>query len=378
MPPTRQQRYTCQISIGSTRKSPGKQSADQESPDVVLDSEKKSSQLSDDKLRYDGKVGRNPVSPVQQTNNRLANLGSAQQSEDGRAPQWPTQQSDDGREPLEGVTQTNNGRAPLGHVQQSDDGRAPQWPVQHSDDGRAPLGHVQQTNNGQAPLRPEQQADDGRTSLRSGEQTEDTRASLSPVLTTPLGHVKQNEDVRTPLTAEHQTGGGETRLDDERVPLSCGKQGKYSKYITPELMKSYLDFFNKADTFSNGQLTVHQFRDAVVELGFLGTSFQIARMFVDLNPNEDLIVTLDAFMTEMCKVDSRKWTKTDIEDIFHSLDLDGDGMITENDIETTLERLNKVKTDEDIQRMITRYDVDRDGALCLQDFVKGYQRDQRK
>ncbi|OWF42215.1 calmodulin-like [Mizuhopecten yessoensis] len=151
-----------------------------------------------------------------------------------------------------------------------------------------------------------------------------------------------------------------------------------SNPVSPKLRQSYLNFFKEADTSGIGQITVHQFRDAVVKVGFKGTSFQVAGMFADLNPNDDLIVTLEAFMTEMCKVDSRKRTQKDIEDIFHLLDVDNDGLITNKDIATSLERQNKFKLDDTIQRMILKYDFDCDGALSLEDFLKGCQRDQRK
>ncbi|XP_069110797.1 uncharacterized protein [Argopecten irradians] len=165
--------------------------------------------------------------------------------------------------------------------------------------------------------------------------------------------------------------------DDKHKHLKTLQGKNFSKSVCPKLRQSYLDFFNKADILHLGQLTVHQFRDAVVKLGFTGTTFQIAEMFADLNPNDDLIVTLDAFMTEMCKSDSRTWTEQDREELFHFMDQDGDGLITETDIMTSLEQQGKVKMDDEIRHMIIKYDFDHDGALSLQDFQRGCQRDQR-
>ncbi|XP_060069586.1 uncharacterized protein LOC132549650 [Ylistrum balloti] len=125
----------------------------------------------------------------------------------------------------------------------------------------------------------------------------------------------------------------------------------------------------KADKAKAGAITVLQFRDAVVALGFQGASFEIAKMFIDLNPNEDRFVTVDEFMNEMCKEDSRTRTEKDMKVIFNQLDANKDGLITPDDIALCLEKTNRSMLEENIDFMIKKYDRDRDGGLNFKEFL---------
>ncbi|OWF40510.1 uncharacterized protein LOC110463734 [Mizuhopecten yessoensis] len=160
--------------------------------------------------------------------------------------------------------------------------------------------------------------------------------------------------------------------DDRKWPMSYQEEMEYLTQfegVTHKQKLSYLNFFKMADTSKAGEITVFQFRDAVVKLGFCGQTFEVASMFVDLNPNEDRFVSIDEFMTEMCKEDSRKRTEKDMEAIFNQLDAKKDGLITPDEIVTFLKKNNRFMLDENIQSMIMKNDHDRDGGLSFKEFL---------
>ncbi|XP_033762776.1 caltractin-like [Pecten maximus] len=124
-----------------------------------------------------------------------------------------------------------------------------------------------------------------------------------------------------------------------------------------------------ADKSKAGEITVLQFRDAVLKLGFQGRTLEIAQMFVDLNPDEDRVVTIDEFMNEMCKEDSRKRTEKDMQVIFNQLDANKDGLITPDEIALCLKKSNRSMLEENIESMIKKNDHDRDGGLSFKEFL---------
>lgn len=139
--------------------------------------------------------------------------------------------------------------------------------------------------------------------------------------------------------------------------------------VTQLQRQSYLNFFKKADKLKVGYVTVQQFRDALMQMRFRGTTHDVANIFADLNPDEYFFLSVDAFMTEMCKEDSRKRTEKDMQEIFRRLDVNKDDLISVDDIEMTLKQMNKCNTEDSIRLMIRKGDIDRDGALSFQEFL---------
>ncbi|XP_069111354.1 calmodulin-4-like [Argopecten irradians] len=179
---------------------------------------------------------------------------------------------------------------------------------------------------------------------------------------------KEKKDEKKDEKKEEKVGA----KDKRKWPMTYQEEMEYlTKFegVTHKQKLSYLNFFKMADKSNAGEITVLEFRDAVCALGFRGESFEIAAMFVDLNPDEDRFVTIDEFMNEMCKEDSRKRTQKDMKVIFDELDANKDGLITPDEIALNLKKNNRSMLEENIQSMIRKNDRDHDGGLSFKEFI---------
>lgn len=72
-----------------------------------------------------------------------------------------------------------------------------------------------------------------------------------------------------------QEGGRDHRHVGQKGGRTSPMSGQ-GKCVSPRQRQTCLQFFNNADKSGVGQITVHQFRDTVLEMGFLGSTYQIA------------------------------------------------------------------------------------------------------
>lgn len=142
--------------------------------------------------------------------------------------------------------------------------------------------------------------------------------------------------------------------------------------VAPELKKRYLKFFKSADKGNRGYLTIRRMVPAMRKLGFTGSTYEICKIFVDLDANLDRKVTLEEYMSQMSRKSARQFSEDDLKEAFDKFDRNKDGYITREEFSYALNELNIKRLESHIDEMMESSDKDRDGKLSFDDFVKSY------
>ncbi|WAQ95014.1 CALL5-like protein [Mya arenaria] len=197
-------------------------------------------------------------------------------------------------------------------------------------------------------------ADSPQTPPSPNKSDESPKSSIQVVTSKSAGSDDRKIEVKvSPLgdknvSIEIKKGQGENEdKQDENDPIQVKPitdeevEEIVSKYksIDEKDLKKYLDFFWSVDEYKFGAFTVHQLAYRLGCSGHRLTNQQIARMFSDLDQDNDMLVSLDEFLTDMAKPKRQTLSKSELKVWFDRFDTDHDGYVTRKDIMETVESL---------------------------------------
>lgn len=152
---------------------------------------------------------------------------------------------------------------------------------------------------------------------------------------------------------------------------------RYAKMDEKEKRK-YLDFFWSVDVYGFGAFTVHQLAYRLRSSWPHMTEKQIAKIFSDLDSNNDMLVTLDEYLEEMSKQKPVKVQITEyMTTIFERTDRNKDGFVCRKDL---LDTLNEAGVNITTPELLEFFKKDSSGnaeKLDFQEFCKALQTNRR-
>ena len=154
----------------------------------------------------------------------------------------------------------------------------------------------------------------------------------------------------------------------------------FAEDIDPEHMKQLRECWDRFDIDKDGTLTLDEFQAAMKEYEHGYREDQVEAMFDSLDWNETERISFEKLLTafsyqRLVAVDERLW------DAFSTLDLDGDGKITKEEIHAVFKAVDPdrklglfekefiEKVSQHIQNSIACADGDYDGTIDYEEFL---------
>ena len=143
-----------------------------------------------------------------------------------------------------------------------------------------------------------------------------------------------------------------------------------AEYLTSEQLKECKYYFDLLDKDSAGHLTVKEIGTVMKSIGLSMSEEELKMYFSELNSSSVNEIDFPNFVSLMTRKMRDIETEEELKRVFKEFDKSGKGYVTTEDLKSMCEVSGERYTVEELNEMITEADVDHDGVLNYDDFVR--------
>merc|ERR1712066_409432 len=147
--------------------------------------------------------------------------------------------------------------------------------------------------------------------------------------------------------------------------------------LSADEVQEVKDAFDLFDTDSSGAVSVQELIEAMESLGLKEKSEAVFNMIKEIDSDGSGELEFQEFLEMMTARLTNKTPRVEIERVFKLFDNDRTGEISLDNLKRVAAELGEEVSNEELQEMVMRNDVDKDGSWTLEDFYavmtkKGY------
>merc|ERR1712007_391471 len=138
--------------------------------------------------------------------------------------------------------------------------------------------------------------------------------------------------------------------------------------LSADEVQEVKDAFDLFDTDSSGAVSVQELIEAMQSLGLDQKNEAVFNMIKEIDTDGSGELEFEEFLEMMTARLSDKTPRSEIERVFKLFDDDRTGEISLANLKRVANDLGEEVSNEELQEMVTRNDVDKDGSWTLDDF----------
>ena len=139
--------------------------------------------------------------------------------------------------------------------------------------------------------------------------------------------------------------------------------------LTEDEVLEIREAFDLFDTDHSGEIDVGELKQALMNLGIDTKNQTLQNMLADIDKNGNANIDFDEFIDMMTAKMSDKDTREDLEKVFELFLGDDDtDKIDIKHLKRVSKELNENMSDDELNEMIVRADLDRDGKVSFEEF----------
>lgn len=150
-----------------------------------------------------------------------------------------------------------------------------------------------------------------------------------------------------------------------------------TRQLTAEELQEYRDLFNAFDRRRTGSVTMADLLAVSQQLGLPSNQADLDKLLAHANVNASQgHVDFDAFASLMSRSrarnaeEAKRREEHEMRQAFKVFDHDGNGLIDEKELTTTMKNLGEECTKSDIKAMIKAADKNGDGKIDYEEFIR--------
>lgn len=155
------------------------------------------------------------------------------------------------------------------------------------------------------------------------------------------------------------------------IIFSKTNQNKPLSQLTDDKIKEYQEAFNLYDKDNDGIIAIQKLGRVLRAMGLNPTEIEVQEMIDEVDSEGTGNLDFESFLNILA---SRKFDDEDHEDAlreaFKMFDRDGNGYIDAEELRICMINLGEKLTLEEVEEMIREVDIDYDGRMDYQEFVK--------
>merc|ERR1712023_553583 len=172
------------------------------------------------------------------------------------------------------------------------------------------------------------------------------------------------------------------RLDRERLqgrwgrertpaaPADRDKMAEGSEQLTEEQISEFKEAFALFDKDGDGTITTKELGTVMRSLGQNPTEAELQDMINEVDADGNGTIDFTEFLALMARKMKDTDTEEELREAFKVFDRDNNGFISASELRHVMTNLGEKLTDEEVDEMIREADIDGDGQVNYQEFVK--------
>ncbi len=140
--------------------------------------------------------------------------------------------------------------------------------------------------------------------------------------------------------------------------------------MTEEQIAEFKEAFSLFDKDGDGTITTKELGTVMRSLGQNPTEAELQDMINEVDADGNGTIDFPEFLTMMARKMKDTDSEEEIKEAFKVFDKDGNGFISSAELRHVMTNLGEKLTDEEVDEMIREADVDGDGQINYEEFVK--------
>lgn len=140
--------------------------------------------------------------------------------------------------------------------------------------------------------------------------------------------------------------------------------------LTEEQIAEFKEAFSLFDKDGDGSITTKELGTVMRSLGQNPTEADLQDMINEVDVDGNGTIDFPEFLTMMARKLKDVDAEAEIREAFKVFDKDGNGLISANELRHVMTSLGEKLTDEEVDEMMREADIDGDGFVNYEEFVK--------
>ncbi|KAK1939825.1 calmodulin [Babesia divergens] len=140
--------------------------------------------------------------------------------------------------------------------------------------------------------------------------------------------------------------------------------------LSEEQIAEFKEAFSLFDRDGDGSITTKELGTVMRSLGQNPTEAELADMINEIDTNGSGAIDFPEFLILMARKMKEGDTEEELVQAFKVFDRDGNGFISAQELRHVMTNLGEKLTNEEVEEMLREADVDGDGKINYEEFVK--------
>ena len=169
----------------------------------------------------------------------------------------------------------------------------------------------------------------------------------------------------------------ESCLGSTHTPIRAKPRGRVrtpdraqADQLTEEQIAEFKEAFSLFDKDGDGTITTKELGTVMRSLGQNPTEAELADMINEVDADGNGTIDFPEFLTMMARKMKDTDSEEEILEAFKVFDKDGNGFISAAELRHIMTNLGEKLTDEEVDEMLREADIDGDGQINYEEFVK--------
>ncbi|WJX85548.1 hypothetical protein P8452_67984 [Trifolium repens] len=140
--------------------------------------------------------------------------------------------------------------------------------------------------------------------------------------------------------------------------------------LREEQISEFLEDFSLIDKNGDGCITIEELGTAIRSLDVNPTLEELQIMMNDVDANGNGTIEFGEFLDFMARKMKEAQAEKELKEAFWVFDKDKDGYISSNELRSVLRAIGEKVTEEELDQMIKMADMNGDGLIDYQEFIR--------